>query len=315
MRPRHAFTLIELLVVISILALLMGMATPLITTAMRSAKQTNTRVLLGKVETALNLFKQEIGTFPYQAHDVNQPLVLDNRLVYHLARKLSLGERSTLLEDTEEAAANYDTAPHKVLVGDNDPRVNTNRYGQYQESWSRNMHPLVVNRMARDRARLAVLGGNTGIKGLAIPNKNLAGSGLLANPRSHGYGDDYLGNDLPARNRRGDAIIDLYGNPLLYVCPVIPGQRGCWTADSSGSADANDGDQTVPVLEEYYGMQPQGRSVADSLASDIRDTASANYIYGFELWSAGADKRFDAKRDGRANLDNLAVSPYTKSLR
>jgi prepilin-type N-terminal cleavage/methylation domain-containing protein len=59
---RHSgFTLIELLVTMAVIAVLAGMLMPMIGSAQRGAKRTNTQNLLRKVEVALAGFKGDVG--------------------------------------------------------------------------------------------------------------------------------------------------------------------------------------------------------------------------------------------------------------
>ena len=63
-RKGAAFTLIELLMVVSIIALLAGMATPILMTAKNSAARNATKATFGKLDAALRLFKTEAGAYP-----------------------------------------------------------------------------------------------------------------------------------------------------------------------------------------------------------------------------------------------------------
>ena len=104
----------------------------------------------------------------------------------------------------------------------------------------------------------------------------------------------------------GEAIVDAWGHPLIYVCSVRPGVRGYMSALTTSIFSG--------AREERYNMGPQGRTATTSLASDIRTTAAAAYVYEFELWSAGPDGKFAAARDDLVNRDNLALLSYTKEL-
>lgn len=125
--------------------------------------------------------------------------------------------------------------------------------------------------------------------------------------KAAGWRTDYLAEGL----RRADtdaagAVLDAWGRPLVYVSTVRPGVRGYMHG------------LTVSIFagarEERYGMGPQGREPTAVLASDLRTAAAPAYALEFELWSAGPDGAFAARRDDPANRDNLAVLPYLKGL-
>ena len=104
----------------------------------------------------------------------------------------------------------------------------------------------------------------------------------------------------------GEAIVDAWGHPLVYVCSVRPGVHGQLQALSASLYNG--------AREERYNMAPQGRAATSALASDIRTTAAQPYVLEFELWSAGPDGQFAGSRDATANRDNVALLPYLKGL-
>lgn len=134
--------------------------------------------------------------------------------------------------------------------------------------------------------------------------------------KARGWRGDYLAvatRGDPASGTRvdvdasGEAVVDAWGHPLVYVCAVRPGVRGYMPALTTSIFSG--------TREERYNLGPQGREATASLASDIRTTAGAAYVLEFELWSAGPDGRFAALRDDPVNRDNLALLPYTKGLK
>lgn len=101
-------------------------------------------------------------------------------------------------------------------------------------------------------------------------------------------------------------ILDIWGNPLIYVCTAAPGVRGYGhIGNKNGGAS---------IDERRYGMAPRARTVTESLNSDIRTTSTAAYALEFELWSAGPDGRFDVMRDAAVNRDNISIMAYTKGM-
>lgn len=65
-RREAGYTLIELLVVLAILALLVGIATPLVLNYLSSAKMSVAKVQVENFGTALDLFKLDMGGYPTQ---------------------------------------------------------------------------------------------------------------------------------------------------------------------------------------------------------------------------------------------------------
>lgn len=139
----------------------------------------------------------------------------------------------------------------------------------------------------------------------------------VASPGVHpvqGFRADYLSDAFHRRADAGDrgeidptgnAILDAWGNPLVYVCAVSPGAKGYAHACDNGGGR---------IDERRYGLGPQGRDATSSLHSDIRSTAAAAYVLEFELWSAGQDGRIETGRDAAVNRDNVGVVAYAKGL-
>lgn len=308
---RSAFTLIEVMVALSIVALLSGMLMPVVAIAQKRAKQTSTIALLRKVESGLELFRGEMDTYPYQLHAVSDPFpAADNRLAWTLGRDMTAIERTDLDTDLMAARAAYAPGgPHALVRANVDPTYYT--AGTTAERLqNQDMAAGMVNRMGAERAALAVIASNVGVTGL----RGREGQAVIATPDSRGFARNYLAFDLDPKRVRNDAIIDLYGNPLIYVCPVIQGMRSFHAPECV----LKDQWQPVPgraVEVEYYGLQSQGRALATSMASDMRTTAAGPYRFGYELWSAGPDRRIDPLRDGTTNRDNIAATDYNRELR
>jgi len=317
MLRRSGFTLIELLVVISIIGVLMGLLVPIVSSASRLGKRSATRALLLKVDTALQQFHQDVGVFPYQDYAPGPALVPENRLAFHLGVDLSAAEVTAVQQDAATAAGWYDAAPHQVIWQQLDPRgfyLGAMKAGEW---WANDFKPLysgIVNRLARGRARLAVLSGNTKVRGLRFGSVNNSALLLLPSANSSGWAGDYLGSDLSAKARRGDAIIDPYGTPLLYICPVLPGQHGSLPNQPLEQFDWHAAVTDAPVDETWYGLGPQGRDLTRSLASDLRRNAGERWRYAPEVWSVGPDRRCAPQRDATENRDNLSAQPYLKGL-
>jgi prepilin-type N-terminal cleavage/methylation domain-containing protein len=298
MHHRSAFTMVEMIVVISIILALAGLLTPVVQIASKAASRTNTQALLGKVDAALHRFKTDVGVFPYQTHDTSgaQFTAIDNRLAYHLAHTLTSTERDSLRADEANAASAYDAGVHRFTPV-NVP-INDNKSAASQ----------VLNRMGRERARLMIDAGHGAVTGVGAQD----GIPLLSSgATSKGWGSDYLGSDIAKRNIKGDAIVDYYGNPLLYVCPVVCGAQGGWVAPS---ILPNEYPRQKRIDADAVGFATRGRTETVSLSSDIRTTAARPFTHAYELWSIGADRRANPQRDDVSNSDNLAADAYTKGL-
>jgi len=321
---RHAFTLVELLVVTAILLVLLGLAMPLIAIARRHGAITNTQALQAKVLTALDLFKDEVGAYPYLAPADSLDGTLRNRLAYHLAHRMDDAERTALAKDLATARSAFTLSGSATLaMKDSDiaalePSVN------YRDS-----HASLANRLAATRARVAIMAGCSTLTGFRAPPPatfDRSGMAILSTPASLGWGDDYLGADIQARELRVDAgsgtdqrdgtwqIIDRWQTPLVYINPVIPGvapviyQRSPNRVDFGARAFTR-----FPV--DLYQMSARGRTETAIRASSITATAVPSMLFKPELWSAGPDRLFAEQRDNVANRDNISASAaYLKGL-
>jgi hypothetical protein len=144
-----------------------------------------------------------------------------------------------------------------------------------------------------------------------------------------GWANDYLAGELEARYIDGEAVLDAYRQPLVYVCQVTEGVR------ASGAVIFNVG---VPrISSAQYGLSRIGRRTlatvdaqtreplaadpdalpdpANRMHSDRRIYAAPSYEDEFELWSVGGDRRLGWMRDDARNRDNVPLIDYDKPLR
>lgn len=309
MNPRRpGFTLVELLVVLAVIGALMGLLFPMLTVVRRQAATTSTQSLLKRVDNALQRFQSEAGCTPYQDHSSGYPTA--NHLAWHLRHSMTSTEAAALKSDIRAASARYDPAAigATMVITDNqvDPRET--------DSAPRLVHASIANRAARNRARLAILAGHTGITGLAFPGHSFNGTPLVPNPTSRGLAIDLLGADLESRELDGDAIIDRWKKPLIYVCPVVPGAKPTWLPGAVGTSDTSDKRPRLPFLPEYYGLQTRGRAPAASMSDSILTTAAEPFRFTYELWSSGPDRITSDIRNAKAARDDIAAAPYTKQI-
>lgn len=181
---------------------------------------------------------------------------------------------------------------------------------------------VMLNRMAGERARLAVFAGNPAVHGCRIAptiapdgsvfqaGRDNSGSPLLATPASAdrpGWCGDYLAGELEPAAVDGDTILDAWRQPLVYVCQVVEGTRG----PSSGTIFL------TPMLQldaQAYGLASAGRTTTTTPASDRRTEAAPGQEFACELWSAGPDRRFTWTRADAANRDNVAPASYDAGI-
>lgn len=243
MSARHlsAFTLIELMVVIGILAMLTAMLMPMTAVIRQGMLRSSTLTVMKKVDTGLRLFKADFGIYPYQAGyaDLDGGETLDdhpNNLGYRLGTVIGAAARAKVEADMLTAAGRFSYsvnpansaadgivgAPGLTYVA-GDPGVGSTQVA------------TMLNRLAREQVRIAVLSGNLAMRGPVIctatgalaANKtsiNVMTSSAQSGTRL-GWTADYLGHDLEARYLRDDTVLDAWGTPLVYVCQVVPGMK------------------------------------------------------------------------------------------
>jgi type II secretory pathway pseudopilin PulG len=350
---REGFTLIELLVVISIIMVLVGMVSSLIATSRNSAQRNATKAIMGKVDVALRQFKNECGAYPWQP-SANNPddtsgVAWSNRLAWNLGTDLPRADLLKLLADQDAAAAqyNYDCTPVGPLTAGKTTVENVAALSgvAYRMAWIQpSIHGAIsaslqlnvaifLNRMAQERARLAITAGNTGLVGpvirtldwtVAVDRRSVP---VLTTSSSNGWAADYLGGEVEAKYRRDGQILDVWKRPLVYICQALPGVRmttfqvlgggtgpfnsayyGLGAVGRAALARRDDGGITVPTDSTYF------PDAGNLLGSDARYYCAPGYASEFELHSAGRDGRFGWFRNAVENRDNILGGDYQRGL-
>lgn len=258
---RCGFTLIELLVVITIIVLLMGLLLPATTLIRQFARETVSRATMRQVDTGLRLFRTDWGTYPGQ---VAYPALtggegFSNRLAYHVGNEIAPADRRAVLADVTTAAAVYDDTGGHALRFTHDMMNGEPRAG-WNDNYRR-AYATLINRMAREQAGLAMLGGNLWMRGAAQSSHSgtlqydrtgtlLVPSAAQASSDRPGWAGDYLGGDLDPAYREGEHIFDAWRRPLVYICQVVPGMIG---------TEARPRQEGVSVYDtRRYGLGPLG---------------------------------------------------------
>lgn len=215
-----------------------------------------------------------------------------------------------------------------------------------------------LNRAAADRARRAVYAGALDLEGplLSAPTSTTPALDLSTTPllsaaemgsATTGWCDDYLDGGLAAKDHRGDAVLDAWGNPLVYVGMVVPRQRSTtawiyntvvksqdlvWYGLGATGYRANTGPWAELVAARRWRVLQGGRvtvggnaldnrpagvltgNPGSAMDSDRRWFAAPGLELDFELWSAGPDGAFAWKRSDLANRDNVPAFAYDRGL-
>ena len=202
--PVVAFSLVELLIVLGIIAILVGMAMPLLKLAQRQADRVNTLALLRRVEAATRLFRNEVGGQPWQewpttanpppAEDLAPPV---NRLAFSLAHDLDKIEREALRDEVKQAGARYEPGGLYYI-----PRTLYNQRAVSTSADDYTVTPPTIdlqirhlNRLAREWARTNFMIGNTGLKRTEKSGTSPwveSATPVLAAAASRGWAGDYL---------------------------------------------------------------------------------------------------------------------------
>lgn len=363
---RRGFTLFELLIAMSIVMILMSISLPIYSVVRRSMQQASTQFVLRKVDAGLRQFKVDWLVYPGQMDYPASEADLTNRLWYHIGTDISQAKRTAILQDAEGAGNLFNF----VTSGAQPSPLTYTAASVVANSTVGNSTScaILLNRMGRERARLAAVTGNLWLRGpvtapvSAAPlTQDLRAIPFYPSPQSlggappdpgPGWACDYLAGELDARFKDGNAVLDVWGRPLVYICQVIPGVLGSHMVRSYndcvvfkvacyglGPMGFNPADGPGPNLAtsrphllyggrvvistsdagDKMGPTPTDAtwfpSLAEPMGSDIRYYATRAYAREFELWSGGPNRAFGYMRNAPANRDNLACTPYNREYR
>lgn len=248
------FTLLELMIVIAIMTMLLAMLMPMYSVIRDSLMRSRTTYVIAKVDAALRKFKTDYGVYPYQSMyadlDGGETIAdRPNNLFFRLGSAMDTARRTKVVADMTTAATrfNYSVNPGNLWA---DGAVGTPGLTYVAADAAANQlfassHGItagaaaLLNRMARERMRLAVLAGSVAITGpvvcrnqttlyvnrttipvLSSPSQDISSS-IGGVPRL-GWTADYLGDDLERRSIDGDSILDAWRRPLVYLCQALP---------------------------------------------------------------------------------------------
>jgi type II secretory pathway pseudopilin PulG len=217
-------------------------------------------------------------------------------------------------------------------------------------AWYWNYSPItpacvMLNRLAAERANELMLVGAINTGGVVMQDiqsgptrgnlthhgRDLSATPLVASPASQqhpGWAKDYLQGEIDAKYIRGDAILDAWFHPLIYICQVQPGCEYAFGQIQNQAVDIGN-----PAV---YGLAPRGRralqpfypgtstpivgdpqtlpDTTQLMHSDMRAWSAPGYELEFELWSAGPDGRMSWWRDDLANRDNIPCGDYNRGI-
>lgn len=380
---RRGFTLIELLVAVAIVALLAAMAMPLVGIATRQAKRSNTQAILAKVEAAIGQFRRDVDVLPYQrsypeAVDPANPF--PNELMRRLGRSLAQADHQALLTLAATAAGRFEYPENLWVTGaveatalpsaltirmahlpPSDWNIPWASYGNVEINKRRFCY--VLNRMAARRAGDAMLAGAVDLRGPIIAGAtnaiatDLSGQSVVSQAEVGdmvGWCDDYLAGELPPSTAAGDAVLDGWGRPLVYVGQLVPrakpfthresqyvtqytmqsyrvarpalvGMGAQGFAVGTGPWDALKAAGRFALLGSGRVELAGGAALPDAHAtylpdpaqprrSDRRYYAAPEAGLDVELWSAGPDGVLAWMRDDPANRDNVAGGAYDRGI-
>ena len=328
----RGFTLLELLVVVAIIALLAGMAMPLIAMARQASRVSATRSVMARVDAALREFKTDYRVYPYQRTyaDLDAGEEPANRLAYQLGRNISAAQRDLVLKDVAAAAAQYAYSFTNWADGPRGPLaylLADVMNGEVQAS------VVTLNRMAQERVRIRVLSGDVDAIGQLIRRgdgttvrdlraKRVLATAFSAGGDGPGWAVDYLAGELDPRAVSGQQILDGWRRPMAYICRTAPGCRPTTVLLYRNTASLAD--------LSLYDLDPLGRIRLDAgldvdtaflpdpatlRHSDRRVYAAPGFEDEFELWSCGRDGAMGWMRDDARNRDNIGASDYDRSIR
>lgn len=282
---RRGFTLIELLIAMSILVILMSIMFPVYGVVRRSMQLAATQLVLRKVDAGLRQFKVDWLAYPGQMAYPASEADLTNQLKYRIGTDLSDTKRTQILQDAETAGNLFN-----FVTSGAQPSTLTYTTASIvagTEAGNTLTCAILLNRMGRERARLAAISGNLWLRGPVVApnsappiNQDMRGTAFFPSPQSLGSGPpdpgpgwacDYLSGELEARFQSGSALLDAWGRPIIYIGQMIPGVLGSHMSRTYESC--------VISKVARYGLGPIGFNAADGPGPTLA-TTRPHLLYG-----------------------------------
>lgn len=332
---RRGFTLVELLVVVGIIAFLAAMAMPLLNMATRQAKRSNSEATLRKVDQALRMFRRDVDALPYQLaypDAVTATTPFANNLGLRLGQALPTADLQSLQGLVAVGGGAY-AYPVDVLASANVVEVGlpsaltfrssylpNSYWTQYGTDKNPRRYCQMLNRMAQRRVKDAVMAGAFDLAGGLIRNddntvfRNLSANQVFTSAVVNGaigWCDDYLSGEVGPAGLSADraVVLDAWGNPLVYVCQVVPAARSVSLRGSQNAGGFRNQEFRINDPRDF-GLGTQGFAVGTGPWQSLVDAPKVRLLGCGRLTLSVSDAG-----DGSAVVAHATFLPDAANLR
>ena len=319
---KQGFTLIELLVVIVILLTLAGFLIPTIIYGQEQRDKTANAGLMHTVDKSLNIFKSRNGFGLNPAWQAaHSPTTYGNHLFYKLSTQMT----DTIKLSFKDAITDSDnTRRTRYPIETIDPYRGDYEWSQWSNANDHVLPPLSSWRQSRRWRYYNGFLTELKKRDLYQLKSDIYTSDII---QTSDIGKANVGEWTDEDGNTHNAVLDVFGNPLIYAYKYDPGvpekqYTGGLTRGFKGVADTStlDTDGLIKDDTVYIDVLEGGRyTIVDAntdgdldddwAASDVRTFAINGYEKEHEIWSAGPDGLFDAIRGNSVNDDNLSIHP------